>query len=83
MISDVFNGNGHGAVVADTQGQVAMFGVEVKDYVEDLQLTLGRQFKANNPTLAAALNINVFGRVAKALVMDGSGYLVMNDVSGR
>lgn len=79
MMSDVFNGNGHGAVVEDTQGQVAPFAVEIKDYVEDLQVTLGREFKLNNPIQAAALNINVFGRVARALVLDGQGgYLVVN-----
>jgi hypothetical protein len=53
--------------------------VEIKDYVEDLQVTLGREFKLNNPIQAAALNINVFGRVARALVLDGQGgYLVVN-----
>lgn len=79
MMSDVFNGNGHGATVSDTQGQVAPFAVEIKDHVEDLQVTLGREFKTNNPIQAAALNINVFGRVAKALVLDQSGgYLVVN-----
>ena len=77
-----FDANAHSATIQETYGQVAMFGVEVQDYVEDLQLTIGRDFKTNCAETNAALNINVFGRVKKALVLEGpQGFRIVNDTS--
>ena len=69
-----FAANAVQAKLQNTQGQLNLFGIDVEDMVEDLQLNIRRLAVFNNPTTSASYTINVFGRCARRVqLMAGAG----------
>ena len=77
--SVTFPGNGLVAEQVTTIGQADFTALDIEDYCEDLQVTVRRSATHDQTSLNQAINVSVWGHVAKALVVSKDGaYVIVN-----
>jgi hypothetical protein len=59
--------------IQDTVGQMSLFGVDIEELIEDLQVTVTRSGVYGNADLSARIVVDCFGRVPKAVVVGKDG----------
>ena len=82
-LQPIFPENGHNARAALTHGELALMALDIEEAVEDLQISVSRDGVYNagtdNDPINQAIDINVWGRVSKALVVaPGGSYTIVN-----
>ena len=77
--SQIFPENGISGELPNTVGQADFTALDIEDYCEDLQVTVRRSAAYNQTALNQAINVSVWGHVAKALVVSKDGaYTIVN-----
>ena len=75
----VFTENGIATELQTTIGKADFTALDIEDYCEDLQVTVRRTPAYNQTSTNQAINVSVWGHVAKALVVSSDGaYTIVN-----
>jgi hypothetical protein len=80
--SQMFPENGISTELQTTVGKADFTALDIEDYCEDLQVTVRRTPAYNQTSTNQAINVSVWGHVAKALVVSSDGaYTIVNTSS--